>query len=134
MTVRYLLDADTVSHLIRGGNSALETSFRSRDASGVAISSITRAELRFGVARRPEHEALAARVQTFLDGMPCIAWDRAAADSYGAVRSLLERKGRPIGNMDTMLAAHALAVGATLVTNNERHFRMVEGLAVENWS
>ena len=94
---------------------------------------MTRAELRCGVARRSSTRGLAGQVQLFLDGILSLSWDDSAADRYGSLRAQLENQGTPIGNLDTMIAAHALAIGAILVTNNERHFGLVNGLAVENW-
>jgi tRNA(fMet)-specific endonuclease VapC len=76
---------------------------------------------------------LAARVDGFLNAVRTLPWDEVAADQFAEVRTTLERAGTPIGAMDTMIAAHAKAVHAILVTNNMKHFRMVKGLAFENW-
>lgn len=67
-------------------------------------------------------------------GVFTLSWDDAAADEYAEVRTQLEQKGTPIGAMDMMIAAHARAIDATLVTNNIKHFRYVQGLALENWA
>jgi tRNA(fMet)-specific endonuclease VapC len=69
-----------------------------------------------------------------LSGVHTLAWDEVAADQFGEVRADLERAGTPIGSMDTMIAAHAKAIKAVLVTNNMKHFRRVKGLAIENWT
>ena len=98
------------------------------------MSSITVAELQYGVAKstRPELNALAlAALLAPLDVLP---FDDAAAAVYGAVRAELERAGAPIGSMDLLIAAHALALGRTVVTNNTREFSRVTGLNVEDWA
>ncbi|MGH7757298.1 MAG: PIN domain-containing protein, partial [Vulcanimicrobiaceae bacterium] len=82
---------------------------------------------------RPAARALAAQVELFLDAVASLPWDDDAADRYGFVRVQLERAGTPIGNLDTMIAAHALATQVVLISNNGRHFRLVKGPAVENW-
>jgi tRNA(fMet)-specific endonuclease VapC len=73
-------------------------------------------------------------VEKFLSGIPTLTWDEAAADRFADVRADLERGGTPIGSMDTMIASHAKALNAILVTNNEKHFRLVQGLTIENWA
>jgi tRNA(fMet)-specific endonuclease VapC len=100
----------------------------------VCISAVTRAELRFGVLRIPGAKRLAAEVEKFLRGVQTLAWDEVAADQFAEVRADLERGGTPIGSMDTMIAAHAKASKAILVTNNAQHFRLVKGLTIENWA
>ena len=99
----------------------------------VGVSSITVAELQFGVqkSQRPlqNQEALAL----FLAPLIIADFDHAAAEAYGVIRADLERQGTPIGSLDTLIAAHALSLGVTLVTDNEREFSRVPGLQVENW-
>ncbi len=94
---------------------------------------MTRAELRFGVARRPGAIRLAQVVDAFLSVARTEAWDARAADRHGELRAALTAKGRRIGDFDEMIAAHALALGAVLVTDNVRHFSRVAGLKIENW-
>lgn len=130
MTLRYMLGTDTV---IRGCSHALDARLRDHDRSTLCISAITRAELQFGIARRPKAQALAAQVALFLEAIVSVPWDDGAADCYGVVRARLESAGMPIGNLDTMILAHALSSETVLVTNNERHFRIVDGLTIENW-
>ena len=99
-----------------------------------SFSSITVAELQYGVAKsdRPEQNALA--LAALLAPLDVLAFDDAAAAVYGTVRAGLERAGTPIGSMDLLIAAHALALGRTVVTNNTREFSRVAGLKVENWA
>lgn len=94
---------------------------------------MTRAELRFGLALKPQALNLARRVEGFLAAAVTLPWDEAAGDAYGRLRALLRQRGTPIGVYDEMIAAHALAIGATVVTNNTRHFSAVPGLLIENW-
>lgn len=128
----YLLDTDTVSHALRG--TLLDDRLEALDPSEWCISAVTRAELRYGVARRPDAVKLAALVEAFLTVARCAPWDAAAADRHGVVRAALrERGGGGIGAYDEMIAAHALALGATLVTGNARHYERVDGLVTEDW-
>ena len=128
---RYLLDTDTARAGIRG-----DPQLDGRLARGTAVwavSAVTRAELRFGLALKPQALNLARRVEGFLAAAVTLPWDEAAADAHGHLRALLRQRGTPIGVYDEMIAAHALAIGATVVTNNTRHFSAVPGLLIENW-
>ncbi len=129
-----MLDTDTSSYLIKGKAPRVDSRLRQLDVMQVCISSITRAELRFGVRKLNRATRLAFEVDRFLNGVFTLSWDDAAADEYAEVRTQLEQKGTPIGAMDMMIAAHARAIDATLVTNNIKHFRYVQGLALENWA
>jgi tRNA(fMet)-specific endonuclease VapC len=82
---------------------------------------------------QPEAATLARIVDAFLQATTTMPWDEAAADAHGRLRAKLRRAGTPIGDFDEMIAGHALALGAVLVTDNTRHFRLVDGLALENW-
>jgi tRNA(fMet)-specific endonuclease VapC len=97
------------------------------------LSVITAMELRFGIAKNPSTRARVV-IEQFLDTMSVLPIDRAVEKPYGDLRAALERLGRPIGSLDTIIAAHALAVGAILVTNNVREFRRVRGLRCEDWT
>lgn len=132
--IRFLLDTDICVQLLRGQAPQLYKRLRRLKVDEVAISSITLGELQYGLAKsaRPaHHEALLAQ---FLAPLAIAIFDARAAEVYGKVRTALERQGNPIGPLDTLIAAHALSLGCTLVTCNEREFRRVEGLVVENWS
>jgi tRNA(fMet)-specific endonuclease VapC len=99
----------------------------------VSISAVTEAELRFGVARRPEAVGLKTAVEEFLLRIDRLPWDSDAAQHYARVRATLERDGEGLGNLDLMIAAHALAARAVLVTH-DRVFRRVKELKIEDWS
>lgn len=131
---RFLLDTDICVQLLRGRAPTLFKKLRGLKVDQVAISSITLAELQYGVAKstRPgHHEALLFQFCAPLAIMP---FDSLAAGVYGRIRAALERDGIPIGPLDTLIAAHAMALDSALITHNEREFRRVKGLAVENWS
>ena len=131
--MRYLLDTDTVSYAIRGAYPALDMRLASVTPRLMAISVVTRAELMYGLERRGNPRGLSRVVHSFLERLPTLPWDNAAADTFAKVRVQLEKRGTPIGFADTMIAAHALSLKATLVTNNLKHFQQVKGLLVENW-
>lgn len=129
----FLLDTNICIELIRGRASRVFATMQKHRLDDVAISSITFAELQFGVAKstRPAHNAI--MLAQFCAPILILPFDTRAAMTYGAVRALLEQTGTPIGPMDTLIAAHALSRTLVLVTNNEREFRRVKGLTVENW-
>ncbi len=131
--MRYLLDTDTASYSIRGASAALDSRLAKAAARDLAISVVTRAELLFGVEKRGNPRGLARVVHAFLDRIAILPWDNAAVDVFAKVRAQLERQGTPIGFADTMIAAHAISLKATLVTNNQKHFLNVKGLSLENW-
>lgn len=130
----YLLDTDMASYVIKGASQTLDVKLSRQRPGSVFISSVTRAELRFGVRRLANAHKLASEVARFLAAVPTLPWDERAADAFADMRAILERAGTPIGVMDTMIASHALATGAVLVSNNLRHFRRVKNLAIENWT
>ncbi len=99
----------------------------------MAISVITEAELRFGVARRPEATRLRIAVEEFLLRVDVLSWDSEAARQYANVRAALERTGASMGNLDLMIAAHALATQAILVTN-DRAFSRIRQLKIQDWT
>jgi tRNA(fMet)-specific endonuclease VapC len=133
MAVRYLLDTTTASYVIKGNYPRVRERLLKVLMTEVAISALTEAELRFGLATKPEATGLTMEVEEFLVRLEIQAWDSEASKHYAEVRADLERKGEPMGNMDMMIAAQALAAEAVLVTA-DRVFRRVRGLKVEDWS
>jgi tRNA(fMet)-specific endonuclease VapC len=129
----FLLDTDTCSYAIRGGSAALDQKLARSKPGTLVISAVTRADLMFGLAKRGKPRSLTRLVHGFLDVVATMAWDASAADCYADLRAQLERRGTPIGVLDTMIAAHALALGAILITNNQKHFNQVKALQCENW-
>jgi tRNA(fMet)-specific endonuclease VapC len=131
--VRYLLDTNTCSYIIKGNRPHVREQLLRVPMTEVGISVVTEAELRFGVARLPQAKKLNIAVEEFLLRVEVLPWDSEAAQHYAQLRALLEQKGEPMGNLDTMIAAQALAAGAVLVTS-DRVFRRVKGLKLEDWS
>lgn len=133
MAVRYLLDTNTASYVIKGNYPRVRERLLKVPIAEVGISAVTEAELRFGVERRSEAVRLRIAVEEFLLCLEVLAWDSEAAKRYARLRADLERKGEPMGNLDMMIAAQALAAEAALVTH-DRVFGRVKGLKVEDWS
>jgi tRNA(fMet)-specific endonuclease VapC len=134
MTVRYLLDTNIVSCFLRRSSASLEVRLAAEmSAYSVAISALTRAELRFGQAAMAAEDRRRGLIDHFLRQLPCLPWTEQAADCYGTVKAEHRRLGTPIGELDTLIAAHALAEGLILVTHNTRHFERVASLVVEDW-
>jgi len=133
MSVRYLLDTDIASYILNGRSSKLREKLREVPMSDVGVSVITGAELRFGLARKPEVSHLGFIVEDFLLRVETLPWDSNAAKTYANLRADLEREGKLLGSMDMMIAAHALATGRVLVTHDQG-FRRVKKLRIEDWS
>ena len=133
MAVRYLLDTNTASYIIKGTFPRVRERLLKVPMAEVGISVVTEAELRFGVARLPEATQLKTVVEEFLLRVEVLPWTSEAAQHYARVRAALEREGEPMGNLNMMIAAQALAAEAVLVTH-DRVFRRVKGLKVEDWS
>ena len=133
MTVRYLLDTNTASYVIKGNFPRVRERLLKVPMAEVGISVVTEAELRFGVARRPEAATLKRVVEEFLLRVEALPWDSEAAQYYAAIRAALEKDGSPMGNLDLMIASQAIAAGVVLVTH-DHVFRRVKGLRVEDWS
>jgi tRNA(fMet)-specific endonuclease VapC len=131
-TPRYMLDTNVVSDLIRNPAGRVAKRIRKLGAEGLCVSIITSAELRFGCAKRnsPRLTQLVEQVLNELDILPL---ESPADTEYARIRHDLEKKGVPIGPNDLLIAAHACAVDATLVTANAKEFKRVSGLKVENW-
>jgi tRNA(fMet)-specific endonuclease VapC len=128
----YMLDTDTVSFALRGHGRVAARLLEHRP-SELCISAITLAELRYGADARRSRK-LHRLINTFVEAIEVVALEQVAADRFGVVAALLARRGEPIGTFDTLIAAHALSLRLTLVTNNARHFTRVPGLATESWA
>lgn len=133
MPTRYLLDTNMASYVIKGNVPRVRERLLNVPMAQVAISAVTEAELRYGVARRLEAGRLQIAVEEFLLRIDRLPWDSEAAQQYARVRATLERNGQVMGNLDLMIAAHALAARAVLVTH-DRGFRRIKDLIIEDWS
>lgn len=129
---RFMLDTDICSFAIRGGDERLRTELQRHDGN-ICVSAVTAAELLFG-ARKRRSRRLDAAVSFLLELAPPVPWDEECARAYAAIRTSLEESGTPIGNMDMMIAAAAMAEGATLVTHNTAHFSRVARLEFTDWT
>ena len=129
----FLLDTNVISSLVRDpqGEVAVRVGREAPDA--LLTSIVVIGEIAFGFARQPSR-ALERQTAKILRGIQILDLDDAAASAYGTIRAKLQRLGTPIGANDLWIAAHALALDATLITANEREFRRVPGLRVEDWS
>ncbi|WP_265259170.1 type II toxin-antitoxin system VapC family toxin [Verminephrobacter aporrectodeae] len=127
-----MLDTNAASEAVRG-HPAFDTRLQALAPGQWCISALTCSELRFGLAKKPAAVRLHRLVNEFLRIAPILPWDAKAANRHGELRANLQAQGLPIGDFDEMIAAHALAIGAVLVTDNVRHFSRVPGLMLENW-
>src|ERR1700716_3472476 len=133
MPVRYLLDTNTVSYIIKGNRPRVRERLLRVPMAEVGVSVITEAQLLFGLPRRPEATSLKTVVEEFLIRVEVLPWDSEAAQQYSRIRATLEGAGEPMGNLDLMIAAQALASGFVLVSS-DAVFRRVKGLKIEDWS
>jgi tRNA(fMet)-specific endonuclease VapC len=126
-----MLDTDSVSYALRGRGNVGARIVEHRP-SELCVSAITVAELRYGADKRASRK-LHRLIDAFTGGLEVVPFDVEAARHFGRLASELAARGVPIGEFDTLLGAHAMALGLTLVTNNVKHFSRVSGLEVENW-
>ena len=133
MAARYLLDTNICIYIAKHNPPAVRERFEKLTADALAMSVITLGELRHGAEKSKARDKALAVLEQLQSMIQVEPLTDAAAVHYGQIRSTLERAGKPIGNNDLWIAAHARAEGWVLVTNNESEFRRVKGLAVENW-
>lgn len=133
MSPRYLLDTNTASYIIKGNVPGVRERLLKVPMSRLLISAVTEAELLYGAAREREAVRLKTAVDEFLLRVDSLPWDSNAARQYADLRAALEFAGTPMGNLDMMIAAHALAAEAVLVSN-DRSFRRLKHLKIENWT
>ena len=131
--MRYMLDTDICIYSINERPPHVLEALRRNAAAGLGVSAVTAAELHFGVARTASARNLDA-LRRFLAALEVAPFDDGAAELSGSLRAWLTAQGTPIGPYDTLIAAHAHALGATLVSNNTREFERVPGLKLENWA
>ena len=129
---RLMLDTNTASGLLKG-QANVATRLKAARPEQVCLSVVTEAELLYGVAKRPEAKGLRAAVDELLSAIDVLPWTTATARRYATLRAALERRGRPLGPLDLMIAAHAAEHDAALVTN-DRAFSAVPGLRIEDWT
>ena len=133
MSPRYLLDTNTASYIIKGNIPRVRERLLKVPMSGLLISAVTEAELLYGAARKSDSVRLKTAVDEFLLRVDSLPWDSNAARRYADLRAALEIAGTAMGNLDLMIAAHALAAEAILVTNDRSFFRL-KHLKIEDWT
>ncbi len=131
--MRHMLDTNICIYLIKRKPLQVIDRLRALAIADVVISSVTLAELEYGVAKSARPEQNNEALNAFLAPLDILAFDDQAACRYGEIRAFLEKKGQLIGAMDMMIAAHAASLSMTLVTNYMRDFKRVPGLFCENW-
>jgi tRNA(fMet)-specific endonuclease VapC len=129
---RYMLDADTVRYALRG-QGHVAARLLEHQPSDICISAITLAELNFG-ANVKRSQKIRRAMRTFTKDVAVVPFDEASAERFGVVAAALSSRGQPIGVYDSLVAAQALSMELTVVTNNTRHFSRVPGPIVENWA
>ena len=132
--MKYMLDTSICVFLIRNKPGHVLEKLHTNIENGIAISTIVLAELEFGVEASAFHDQATDALRRFLSFVSILRFDNAAAAEYGKIRAALQKRGTPIGPMDTLIAAHAISEKLTLVTNNVREFKRVEGLSIVNWA
>jgi tRNA(fMet)-specific endonuclease VapC len=131
--MRFMFDTNVCIDLIRRRSAKMLRKLKRMRPDDICVSSITLSELEYGVAKSAAPEKNRLALAEFMTPLAIAAYDDNVAPHYGRIRAELEARGTPIGPLDTMIAAHAVALGLTLVTNNEREFRRIAELTVENW-
>jgi tRNA(fMet)-specific endonuclease VapC len=131
--MRIMLDTNICIYIVNRRPPSVLERFRTFRIGDIGISTITLAELEYGAAKSEQPRKNREALEQFVSPLEVASFDQPATSAYGKIRTALEKRGRPIGAMDMLIAAHALSLGATLVTNNKREFERVLGLKVENW-
>ena len=130
--MKYLLDTNTCIFLMKNHITVVEH-YKVNRQSGIAISSITSAELYFGVYNSSNPVKNGMNLANFFMGINVLRYDETAAREYGRLRAVLRKRGTPVGQLDMLIASHALSNGLVVVTNNVREFERIEGLELEDW-
>jgi tRNA(fMet)-specific endonuclease VapC len=133
MAARFLLDTNICIYIQRQRPGNVLTRFQKLEPGNAAISVITWGELLYGAEKSKQRKKALELLAEFKTFVPVLPIPETAGNAYGIIRATLESQGRPIGNNDLWIAAHAKAAGLTVVTNNEREFRRIAGLKVQNW-
>ncbi|MEM9773068.1 MAG: PIN domain-containing protein [Chloroflexota bacterium] len=131
--MNYFLDTNICIYIMNYRPTSIIEKLIQLEPQEVGISAIVVSELGYGVAKSQRVEANTKRLTDFLSPFKITPYGHAAAEVYGSIRSELEKAGNLIGREDLLIAAHAIAADVTLITNNEKEFRRVSGLKVENW-
>ena len=131
--MKFLLDTNTCIYIIKRKPSEVIKRFERTEISQIGISSITLSELLYGVSKSSKPEKNLVALAQFIAPLVIMPYGDEAAQYYGDLRAYLEKQGTPIGSLDLLIAAHALSIACTLVTNNEKEFIRIKNLKIENW-
>jgi tRNA(fMet)-specific endonuclease VapC len=132
--MKYLLDTNICIYIIKKKPDEVFEKFKNLNVGDVGISTITLAELQFGIEKSSNSLKNKEALENFLTPIEIVDFDYEAAIEYGIIRAALEKKGVPIGPLDMLIASHAKSLNVILVTNNIREFNRIDGLKIENWS
>lgn len=132
--MKFMLDTNICIYLIKLKPQKVLKHFQSHSVGDIGISSITLAELRYGVEKSQHIEKNRQALDEFILPLEIVDFDEAAAEAYGTIRAALEKVGRPIGSMDMLIGAHALSLSVALVTNNIKEFKRIKNLKVLDWT
>ena len=131
--MKFLLDTNICIYIIKQKPREVLQKFNTYRVGDIGVSSITVAELEFGVQKSQFPARNQQALTQFLLPLKIVDFDRAAAIVYGNIRAKLEKRGKPIGSLDTLIAAHAVSLDVTLITNNVKEFNRISNLQLENW-
>ena len=131
--MKLMLDTNICIALIKRKPKDILDKFSAYQVGDICISSVTLAELRYGVAKSRFKEKNQAALDEFILPLEVVSFDENAAMVYGNLRATLEKQGTPIGSLDTMIGAHALSINLTIVTNNTKEFNRIQGLKIVDW-
>ncbi len=132
--MKYLIDTNICIYIMNKRPAGVIKKFKQFELGEVGISTITVSELQYGVAKSTHRKENQQRLEQFTAPLEILTYDEMAAGAYGYIRFQLEKDGLPIGPLDLLIAAHALSQNLILVTNNDKEFRRITGLKVENWT
>jgi tRNA(fMet)-specific endonuclease VapC len=132
--MKFMLDTNICIYLIKQKPVKVLRHFKSHSVGDIGLSTISLAELRYGVSKSQYVEKNQQALNEFILPLEVADFNETAAEEYGIIRAELEKKGKPIGSMDMLIGAHALSLGTTLVTNNVREFREIKNLKVIDWT
>jgi tRNA(fMet)-specific endonuclease VapC len=134
MNTRYMLDTDMCIYIAKHRPPEVRARFERLKPGQLIISAITYGELCYGASKSSQQASALAQLRELVQDVPVAELDSRASEAYGEIRAALEKEGRLIGNNDLWIGAHALALNLTLATNNEREFKRIPGLSLENWT
>jgi tRNA(fMet)-specific endonuclease VapC len=134
MNTRYMLDTDICIYISKRRPPEVKARFERMKQGQMVMSVITYGELYYGAIKSNQRAKALAELATTVRGIPVEDLTSTVSEAYGTIRAALEKQGRVIGNNDIWIAAHAMSIGVTLATNNDREFLRVAGLSVENWT